>query len=288
MNTEPGLWDYVKAAFFARRRVKGLGGVPFNPLFVLGAGVAGLVNPGFWLLGAGLEVGYLAWLSHNERFRTLVRGERLRERALGFAQRLEVTVAALSVESRARWDALEARCREIRELSGTPAPVAALQTTNETGLNSLLMIQAKLLLSREMLVAYMTDRSRRELDQKLAASEQRLAAATSEAVKRSLESNIEILKKRQEHARNARENLQVIDAELERIENQVDLIREEVTVNRDPTALSARIDAVASTLGEANRFLAANEALLGGLGPEDEVAVVGTPARPPVRAGKGT
>jgi chromosome segregation ATPase len=286
MSPEPRLWDYVKAAFLARRRVRGLGGMPFNVLFVLGAGVAGLVNPGLWLIGAGLEVGYLTWLSHNQRFRNLVRGQRLQERALGFTQRLAATVASLSEESRARWRGLEEKCREIIELSATVMPLPAIEETKETGLNSLLVIHAKLLLSRELVRAYMTEGKRRELEQRLADTERRLAETTSEAIKRSLDSNVAILKKRIEHAANARENLQVIDAELERIENQVDLIREEVAVNRDPTVLSARIDAVASSLGEADRFLRANEALLGALGAEDTAPLPATLA-PAARVGEG-
>ena len=68
----------------------------------------------------------------------------------------------------------------------------------------------------------------------------------------------------------ARDDLAVIDAELERIENQTELIREEAAVSRDPEALSARIDAVANTLGEASRFLRTSDALMGGLAPEEE------------------
>ena len=283
--TDPTQWDYVKAAFLARRRVKGLGGVPLNVLFLLGAGVAGLLNPGLWLIGAGLEIGYLAWLSHDERFRTLVRGEQLRRRALTAAQRLEAVVASLSPESQARWQRLAQRCRQIRETSAAVAPaVPSAGDAVEGGLDSLLTIHARLLASREALVASMADDRRRELQRKLEAAAERLERATSDAVKRSVESSLEILRKRVEHARNASENLQVVDAELDRIENQVDLIREELAVSRDPTALSARIDAVTSMMGDANRFLQANEALLGALGPEAEP--VALPTRTPVGAGE--
>jgi predicted nucleic acid-binding Zn-ribbon protein len=143
------------------------------------------------------------------------------------------------------------------------------------------MIHGRLLASREALETAMDGETRYELERKIEDATTRLARATSEAAKRSLESNLEILRKRVEHAHSAIDNLQVVDAELDRIENQVDLIREELLVNRDPTALSARIDAVTSMMGEANRFLQANEELLGSLGPEADPAAVpaGTPAR---------
>jgi hypothetical protein len=65
MAAKPGFFDYVAAAFNAR---------PFG-MFVapnwigLGAfGLLGMLNPGFWVIGAGLELGYLLTLSTNPRF----------------------------------------------------------------------------------------------------------------------------------------------------------------------------------------------------------------------------
>jgi hypothetical protein len=273
-DNEPGFWDYVKAAFFARKRVKGLGGIPMNVLYLLGVGLVSLVLPGALLIGLGLEFGYLAWLSHNARFRALVRGERLRERALTFTQRLDDVLARLSPESRARWHRLERQCAYIREINPTlaSATLPDIDEMKESGLASLLMIDARLLFSREILFTTLAEGTGRELQKKLVETEARLKAATSDAVKRSLEANLDLLKKRLTHYESARENLQVIDAELERIENQVALIREEASMSRDPAALSARIDAVASSIGEANQFLKVNEALLGALGTEEYAA----------------
>ena len=47
----------------------------------------------------------------------------------------------------------------------------------------------------------------------------------------------------------------MLDAELERIEQQVRLVREESAVSRSPEALSARLDAVSSTLSETSRWM---------------------------------
>lgn len=271
-DKEPGFWDYVKAAFFARKRVKGLGGLPLNVLYLMAVGLVSVAVPPAALVGLGLEVAYLAWLSHNERFRALVRGERLRERALTFTQRLDDVLARLTPESRARWHRLERQCAHIREMNPAlaGAALADIDEMKESGLASLLMIAARLLLSREILFTTLAEGTGRDLQKKLVETEARLAAATSEAVKRSLEANLDLLRKRLRHYDGARENLQVIDAELERIENQVALIREEASMSRDPGALSARIDAVANTIGEANQFLKVNEALLGALGSEED------------------
>ena len=62
--------SYLAAAFNARPL-----GMPIPPnWFGLAAfGLLGaLINPGLWLIGAGVEGLYLWWLSRNERFRNTV------------------------------------------------------------------------------------------------------------------------------------------------------------------------------------------------------------------------
>ncbi len=74
MAQQQGFVDYLRAAFNAR---------PFG-MFVppnwigLGAfALLGLANPGFWVLGLGLELGYLAVLATNPRFQRTVHASRL-------------------------------------------------------------------------------------------------------------------------------------------------------------------------------------------------------------------
>ena len=49
------MFRYLRAAFTARPRVPGLGGVPFNLLGLAGFGILGAANPAFWALGLGFE-----------------------------------------------------------------------------------------------------------------------------------------------------------------------------------------------------------------------------------------
>ena len=67
---KPGFWSYVRAAFNARPL-----GMPIPPnwLFLAGVALLGTIDRGFLVLGAGLELAYLAMLSGNERFRRTVR-----------------------------------------------------------------------------------------------------------------------------------------------------------------------------------------------------------------------
>ena len=64
-----GFFDYVRAAFNARPF--GMFVAP-NWVGLAAFGCSATVNPGFWVLGAGLELGYLAMLVTNRRFQRWV------------------------------------------------------------------------------------------------------------------------------------------------------------------------------------------------------------------------
>ena len=99
-------WDYVKAAFTHRYHVPLLGKMPANQMALFAVATLGVVNPGFWFLGAAAELGYLAFLSSHSSFQKLVQGERLLLKQTGFEGKVQVAVAALSPESRARYGRL--------------------------------------------------------------------------------------------------------------------------------------------------------------------------------------
>ena len=76
-SAQPTYTEYLKEAFHRRLPVKGLGHIPVNYLGLAAFAVLGIANPGFWLLGGALELGYLTWMSSNPRFQKLIRGERM-------------------------------------------------------------------------------------------------------------------------------------------------------------------------------------------------------------------
>jgi len=64
MASKPGFFDYVSAAFSARPL--GMFVAP-NWIGLAAAGLLGVVNPGFWVLGAGLELAVTrGWLELHE------------------------------------------------------------------------------------------------------------------------------------------------------------------------------------------------------------------------------
>ena len=113
MPAKTGFLDYVRAAFNAR---------PFG-MFVapnwigLGAfGLLGLMDPGFWVLGAGLELGYLLTLSTNPRFQRATASKPLSAARSEWNDRIERLTAQLNDEDQGRYAALAERCRSILDL----------------------------------------------------------------------------------------------------------------------------------------------------------------------------
>ena len=107
---KPGFWSYVRAAFSARPL-----GMPIPPnwLFLAGVALLGTIDRGFLVLGAGLELAYLAMLSGNERFRRTVRARAGSGDERAWSATVQRLTEQLSSADRARYQALDQRCRGI-------------------------------------------------------------------------------------------------------------------------------------------------------------------------------
>src|SRR2546426_12445848 len=100
---KPTFWDYVRSAFNARPM--GM----FVPPNWIGLGVfgfLGLLNPGFWIIGLGLELAYLGRLATDPRFQRLVEGERLSGERLRWQEKLAELIGPLPQENQQRFCAL--------------------------------------------------------------------------------------------------------------------------------------------------------------------------------------
>ena len=132
MAEKPGFFDYITAAFNAR---------PFG-MFVapnwigLGAfGLLGMMEPGFWVLGAGLELGYLLLLATNERFQRLVAAVPLVAATADWNKRIQALLGRLDAADRRTYDLLAQRCRSIIDLQlhgASPATVPAASKRRPT------------------------------------------------------------------------------------------------------------------------------------------------------------
>ena len=265
-------WDYLKAAFGHKPKLGWLGRMPVNQMGIVAFVIAGLANPGFWLVGLAAEVAYLFFRSSSLRFQKLVEAELLQRRRIGFEERVRQAAASLSETSRERYRRLLRECGQLLGLAqGIESErVGTLSDFRAGGLNQLLWLFLRLLTSREVIVANLSQVDQKDVEAEVDRVRERLLKAPPDsALARSLKATLEIQIKRLDNLAKARTSLDVIDAELERIEQQVHLLREESAVSGGPEAVSARLDTVSQTLAETSRWMDQNAELLGSLGVDD-------------------
>jgi hypothetical protein len=253
---------HVWAAFWARPL-----GMPVPPnLFGLAAfGLLGaLLHPGFWLVGAGLELLYLAALSGSARFRNAVDAGGAGARATGARderhQALWSRLARVDQEAQA---ALETRCDEILETLGPDRAAAHAE-----GLARLAWMHLKLLAARTALERVMAGGAAEAgaLEAQARGLEVRLRTADlPEALRRSLEQQAAVIRERQGGHVAAGRRREQVQAELERIRQQVSLVREQVLLASDEAGVTSSVDALSASLDEASRWLTDQQELLGGL-----------------------
>lgn len=245
--------NYILKAFNARPW-----GMPLPPNWAALAafGLLGFEQPGFWVLGAGLELAYLLGLASNRRFQNLVNGQSLASQQSSESRQLDSLLARLSAPDRDRYHALEARCKSVVDAQRqNHADAAGAALPQSEGLERLLYVYLRLLLTKTTIARALDDSSVRAIDGQIKDVSTRLKSATSPELHHSLADQLAILAERKKRQAEARDKLTYIDAELGRIEQQVELIRESLLVNADPQALSSRIDSIAETLNSTSSWI---------------------------------
>ncbi len=264
MAAKPGFLDYVTAAFNARPF--GMFVAP-NWIGLATFGMLGVLNPGFWVLGAGLEVGYLLTLATNRRFQRAVSSRPLSASRAEWNERIARLTARLQPEDRARHDALVERGRAIIDLQthgGTETPHGV--ESQADGLGRLSWLFLRLLVARRTIATVIADDEGRLLESRVKALEREAADESAPSdLRRSLSGQAEILNQRIAQRTEARRKLAFIDAELSRIEAQVELIREEAALSTDPELLSRRIDEIAATLGGTGQWIRDQQQVYGAM-----------------------
>ena len=263
---KPGFWDYVKSAFNARP----IG--MFIPPNWIGLGifaVLGTLNPGFWIIGAGLELGYLALLATEKRFQRFVSGERLLRTQRQWQTKMDQLVAQLGQGDQARYRALESRCRSVLGQQPQGATLPPDLDVQAEGLGRLSWMYLRLLLTRQSIDRIIRESTAVTLDgERLEERIDRLQGrlkeeSLSDELRRSLAGQVEILQQRLERRREAREKLAFLDAELARIQEQVELLREQAVLSTDPETVSERIDQITTTLGGTTEWIRQQQKIYG-------------------------
>jgi hypothetical protein len=274
----PRIWDYVSKAFNA----KPIGMfVPPNWIGLALFAVLGLLNPGFWLVGLGMELGYLWLLGSNGRFQRFVDASKELQARQQWQAKIDSLVRQLNSDDQKKYRALEQRCRTILEQQFHDEASSAGLQIQGVGLGRLLWVYLRLLWTRQAIyrIIHGSDGTEDEsagLNERIAGLQAQLREPLSEDLRKSLTGQIEILQQRLERRREAGHKLVFLDAELTRIQEQVELVREQAAISADPEVLSQRIDQITTTLGGTAQWISDQQKIYGAA--EDLVA-----DPPPVR-----
>ena len=248
--------DYLKKAFWAGPAVPGLGRLPVNALATLGFGILGLGHPAFWLLGAGLEAGYLALVATDARF------QRWADRQRRTAPVPEATVLKkdlverLRPESRSRLLALEQKCDRIVEI-GRESDAGDFEIASaREALARLSWIHLKLLLARQHLESSRLHASEADLERKIADLEREIGASAEapSSLRSSQSATLKLLQQRLRNLENCEATLKQVDSDLARIEAQVDLAVESATARGGGSVIAADLELASQTLEDGLDF----------------------------------
>jgi hypothetical protein len=252
--------SYVGAAFNARPF-----GMPVPPnWFALAAfGLLGaLVDPAFWLIGAGIEGVYLWALSRHPRFRAVV--DATRGGGTDWQARYDALRLGLDGPSLRAHDRLEQQATELSDiLARSGAGQGQLGDVRQ-----LVWLHLRLLAARDAFTQVIAAAARddRELDDQEERLSKRLARDdTDTELRRSLEQQLAVIRSRRAAHADAERRRELVDAELERLRHQLALVREQALLATDDASVASSLDALTASLNEANRWLKDQRELFAGL-----------------------
>lgn len=259
-------WGYLASAFNARPL-----GMPVPPNWVgLAAfGMLGALNPGFWLIGAGLELSYLLSLANNNRFRRVVDAQKFGDPDEARRTRFQSAFGALGEIERRRYQQFDDRCRAISELQRPDGDQSSGTDLLEDSLGGLRWLYLRLLVSRRTLERVIREslapgEGGERPEDRLETLRQRLAEEQmNDDLKRSLEGQAQILEQRVAKRNEARSKLEYVESELTRMQDQVELIREQAALSTDAASLTDKINEVATTLTGTSQWIATQQETLG-------------------------
>ncbi|MEO6213336.1 MAG: hypothetical protein ABIP65_06880 [Vicinamibacterales bacterium] len=267
-----GMQDYLKEAFLFR----------WNLLFFLGSAAAAVMAPVsavlLPLVAAG-ELVYLAGLVSVPRFRAAIdakihaagKGEQAPDAQAQPAQSLVTMLAGLPDDARTRFERLHARCLEMRGIAAGVRGAAGEQhgTPEEIrtpGLDRLLWLFLRLLLSKTALDRFLRTMNEGELTSKAAELRQSLAVAQTaadERIVKSLQDSIAMGELRLDNFGRAKKNAEFVTVELDRIEGKIQALAEMAVNRQDPDFLTSQVDSAAESMRQTEKAVSELQHLTG-------------------------
>jgi hypothetical protein len=248
-----GIVEYLKRAFLYR----------WNLLLFLGGAAGAVLSP--WpdallplLLAA--EVAYLGALVSRPRFRTAIDAQVYKETqqsgtrqgAVAGSEALTEIVNSLTPPSRLRFDALRARCLEMKSIArGVGGQSASSSEDLSTpALDRLLWIFLRLLVSQQGLDRFLRATNDSEIRARIEEAKAKLNSlgGQEERIKHSLEDSVAAQELRLENYGKAGANAEFVRLELDRIEAKIQALVESSVNRQDPNVLSSQIEGVTASV----------------------------------------
>jgi hypothetical protein len=251
-----GMQDYLREAFLFR----------WNLLFFLGGAVA-----------AG-EIVYLAGLVSVPRFRAAIDAK---VHASGGAtpdappaqpaQSLVTMLAGLPDDARTRFERLHARCLEMRGIAAGVRGAAgdqhgAPEEIRTPGLDRLLWLFLRLLLSKTALDRFLRTMNEQEITTRVAELRTSLATAQAggdERIVKSLQDSIAMGELRLDNFGRAKKNAEFVAVELDRIEGKIQALAEMAVNRQDPDFLTSQVDSAAESMRQTEKAVSELQHLTG-------------------------
>jgi|HubBroStandDraft_3_1064219.scaffolds.fasta_scaffold00157_4 hypothetical protein len=243
--------EYLKAAFRFGIDLPGIGRLPVNPMAMAGFLILGFANPAFWLLGAGLEAGFLTLLATNPRFQRRVDAERRSQvKAAGEADRDQL-VRKLDPRARQRQGALDGKCARVLQVLREAGADDFTLESSQDALSRLSWTYLKLLVASNHLEASRDGATGAGLQRQIAQLEQSLASpAVAGALRDSQSATLKILRQREQNLERCEQTLKEVASDLARIEAQVDLALENANLRGSGAVVTANLELASQILDD--------------------------------------
>lgn len=265
--------DYLREAFLFR----------WNLLFFAGGAAAAAMLPlsGVLLpLVAAGELAYLAGLVSMPRFRAAI-DAKVHAAGRGAADggrrpaqpapTLVDMLGRLPADTRQRFQRLHRRCVEMRSIAAGVRGAAqdqggGAEEIRTPGLDRLLWLFLRLLLSKAALDRFLASMDEAELTTRLEELRRNLATAQGggdERVVRSLQDSVAMGELRLDNFARARKNAEFVSIELDRIEDKIQALAEMAVNRQDPDFLSSQVDSAAESMRQTEKAVSELQHLTG-------------------------
>lgn len=218
------------------------------------------------------EVLYVGGLASHPRFQAYVEAQAAK--ALRQTQQVDPNqllarvLARLPAQSLERFDALRARCLDLRQIAmeikdparaGTPLPLDALQTA---GLDRLLWIYLRLLFTEHSLERFLQRTRAEQIEKDIADLEARIRKTEKDPdeqrrqkTQRTLEDNLQTCRDRLANYQKARDNYEFVQLEINRLENKIRALSELAVNRHEPDFITTQVDQVAESMLHTERTM---------------------------------